>query len=170
VTDAGSNTQSQPKRADTKNCLTLWDSSEILRIRRVTELTVKPLRILLAEDNPLDQISIRRLLEKLGLEVTLAGDGRAAVEKYGDGAFDLVLLDILMPEMDGFEVAVHIREHEKASGSHIPIIALTAYSLMAVFDKCKSVGMSGYLPKPVANSDLRALFSVLMPEFAERLQ
>lgn len=159
-----SGTQFKPEQLDAKERLLLWDSSDSLRIFRPPEQSLKPLRVLLAEDNPIDQICIRRLLEKLGMEVFLAGDGRQAVDLLDGGLFDLVLLDILMPEMDGFEVATHIREYEKTSGTHIPVIALTAYSLMAVYDKCRSVGMNGYLSKPVANSDLSALLSVLLPD------
>ena len=150
---------------DSKCRLILWDVLASLRTCGTAEQQAEPLRVLLAEDNPLDQVTIRRLLEKLGMQVFLAGDGRRAVELYEGGEFDLVLLDILMPEMDGFEVASYIRHREKSSGACVPVIALTAYSLKAVYDKCRSVGMNGYLSKPVAGSDLRLLFSLLVPDF-----
>lgn len=156
--------QFQPEQRDAAEGLMLWTSPDSMRICREAGQDVAPLRVLLAEDHPIDQISIRRLLEKRGIEVSLAGDGRKAIEMYAGGLFDLVLLDVLMPVKDGFEVAVYIREHEKTSGGHIPIIALTAYSLKAVYNKCRSVGMNGYLSKPVASSALRALCSVLLPD------
>jgi CheY-like chemotaxis protein len=147
----------------------LWDSPDTLRISRAPEHSPRPLRVLLAEDNPIDQISIRRILEKIGMDVFLAVDGQKAIDEFENGRFDLVLLDILMPERDGFEVATHIREREKEFGAYVPVIALTAYSLRAVYDKCRSVGMSGYLSKPVASNDLRTLFSVLLPDSTEQL-
>ena len=161
--------QFQPDHTEIQERLVFWDTLDPGRICRTPDQTVRPLRVLLAEDNPLDQLSIRRLLEKQGVSVFLAGDGRRAVEMYEGGDYDLVLLDILMPEMDGFEVATHIREHEVTSGASVPIIALTAYSLKAVYDKCKSVGMNGYLSKPVASSDLQALCSALLPASTELL-
>jgi CheY-like chemotaxis protein len=155
------NGESRSAPVEARESLKLWDSPDSLKIFRMPG---KPLRVLLAEDNPLDQISIRRLLEKQGFEVMLAADGRRAVDMYETGKFDIVLLDILMPEMDGFEVAAKIREYEQHAGGHIPVIALTAYSLKAVYDKCRSVGMNGYLSKPIAGSDLRSLCAALIPE------
>jgi CheY-like chemotaxis protein len=171
VADADSskieNSQSRVEFLTAKNNLLLWDSADLLRIDRPEGQTAVPLRVLLAEDNPIDQLCIRRLLEKHGIKVHLAGDGRQAVEAFEGGTFDLVLLDILMPEMDGFEVALHIREHETAFGCRaVPVIALTAYSLRAVYDKCRSVGMNGYLSKPVTSGDLQELFSLLLPDSA----
>jgi CheY-like chemotaxis protein len=162
--------QDQPKHTDAKETLMLWDSPDLLQRCRITGQSARPLRVLLAEDNPIDQVSIRRLLEKQGSEVFVAGNGRQAVDIFSDGEFDLVLLDVLMPEMDGFEVALFIRDLEKKTDSHVPIIVLTAYSLKAVYDKCRSVGMNGYLSKPVASSDLNLLVSVLLPDSAALLQ
>jgi CheY-like chemotaxis protein len=141
--------------------ITIWDSTETISAYRAQRASAHPIRVLLAEDNLIDQVSIRRLLVKMGVEVKLAGDGRQAADVFECGLFDLVLLDILMPNIDGFEAAVLMREKERSSNSRIPIIALTSYSLNAVYDKCKSVRMSGYLSKPVVNSDLRALFAAL---------
>ncbi|KAA0888824.1 response regulator [Oryzomonas rubra] len=124
-------------------------------------------RILLAEDNPLDQVSIRRLLEKGNVQVHCVDNGRDAVDEARSGSYDLILMDILMPEMDGFVATLKIREEEQAAGGGgVPIIALTAYSLKAIRDKCRSVGMNGYLSKPMSARELRAvcgLFCVLPP-------
>jgi CheY-like chemotaxis protein len=158
--------QYQSKQTDAKKTLMLWDSFEHPQRCHTTGQSVGPIRVLLAEDNPIDQVSIRRLLEKQGIEVFVAGNGRQAVEIFTSEKFDLVLLDVLMPEMDGFETALFIRDHEKLTGGHVPIIVLTAYSLKAVYDKCRSVGMNGYISKPVASSDLKSLVSVLLPDSA----
>lgn len=155
---------SATRAADSR--LQLWDALEMLNSGRIREPADNPIRVLLAEDNRIDQVNIRRLLEKHGIEVTLASDGRQAVDLFVAGSFDAVLLDILMPDMDGFEAARHIREIEQPAGSRTPIIALTSYSLRAVCDKCRSVGMSGYLSKPVTSSDLRKLFDLILPVVA----
>jgi CheY-like chemotaxis protein len=158
--------QNQSGRSEIIGCQMIWTSPDSLRIIRTPERSGKPLKVLLAEDNPIDQICIRRLLEKQGMDVILAGDGRKALDAFAEERFDLVLLDILMPELDGFEVALQIRESEKSCGDHIPVIALTAYSLNAVYDRCRAVGMDGYLSKPVSNSDLIALSTVLLQDSA----
>jgi CheY-like chemotaxis protein len=120
-----------------------------------------PARILLAEDSVIDQLALRRLLENRGVEVTCVSNGREAVDEFDCAFYDAVLMDILMPEMDGFEATRLIREKERVLGSHTPIIALTAYSLKAVHDKCVSVGMDGYLSKPVSSEELVKLFDRL---------
>ena len=155
----------KPQARDSQS-LMIWASPDSMTRSRQPADSELPLRVLLAEDNPLDQLSIRRTLEKLGCDVSLAENGRRAVDLFEAGLFDLVLLDILMPEMDGFEVAAMVRANTQRSGDTIPIIALTAYSLKAVYDKCRSVGMNGYLSKPVSTGDLRRLRSVLLPKSA----
>lgn len=116
-----------------------------------------PLRILAAEDNPLEQANIRNLLERLGHQLVLVGNGREAVEECEQATFDLILMDILMPVMDGFEAVRLIREHERLKGSRTPIIALTSYSLQAVQERCAKAGMNGYLPKPVSQAKMEEL-------------
>jgi len=108
------------------------------------------------------QVNIRRLLERQGVEVVCATNGREAVDRFEDGRYDVVMLDILMPDMDGFEVTSRIREKEqRGAAGQTPVIALTSYSLKAVNDKCRSVGMNGYLSKPVSDNDLKELFEGL---------
>lgn len=115
-------------------------------------------RILLAEDNTLDQVNIRRLLEKENVQVHCVDSGRDAVDEVKNGRYNLILMDILMPEMDGFAATLKIREAEQAdSKGGVPIIALTAYPLKAIQDKCRSVGMNGYLSKPMSARELRAV-------------
>ena len=114
------------------------------------------LRVLLAEDNLVNQKLAQRLLEKRGFEVTVVGDGRAAVEAAGTHAFDMVLMDIQMPEMDGLEATVAIRQKESLTGAHIPIIAMTAHALKSDEERCLSAGMDGYVSKPINTADLFA--------------
>ena len=118
-----------------------------------------PTRILLADDSQIDQHTIRNLLEGFGCQITCVANGLEAVEEFDCATYDLVLMDILMPEMGGFEATRLIREKERVLGTHTPIIALTAYSLKAVYDKCVTVGMNGYLSKPVSKEEIEKLFS-----------
>ena len=111
-------------------------------------------RILLAEDNAVNQTLALRLLEKRGYVVCVAGDGRAAITALEKDSFDLVLMDIQMPGMDGFEATSAIREKEKRTGGHIPIIAMTAHALKGDRERCVAAGMDGYISKPIRTSEL----------------
>jgi signal transduction histidine kinase/CheY-like chemotaxis protein len=115
---------------------------------------VSSARILLAEDNLVNQRVVQRMLEKRGHRVFLAGNGKEALEALRKETFDLVLMDVQMPEMDGLEATRAIRETEKASGVHVPIIALTAHAMKGDEDKCLAAGMDGYLSKPIPAADL----------------
>jgi signal transduction histidine kinase/CheY-like chemotaxis protein len=112
------------------------------------------LRILLAEDNPVNQKVALRMLEQQGHSVALAGDGRAALAAFGHGPFDLVLMDVQMPDMDGFEATAAIRDLERGTGAHIAIFALTAYAMAGDRERCLAAGMDGYIAKPIRKSDL----------------
>jgi len=125
--------------------------------RHVLRENHQRLRILLAEDNAVNQTLAVRLLEKWGHAVTVAGDGRAAlaaVEKAGFGGFDLALMDVQMPEMDGIEATVAIRARERVSGGHLPIIAMTAHSMKGDRESCLAAGMDGYISKPIQAQEL----------------
>ena len=113
-------------------------------------------RVLLAEDNPVNQTLALRLLEKRGFEVEVAATGRDALKKLGREKFDLVLMDVQMPEMDGFEATAAIREIEKATGDHLPIIAMTAHAMKGDRERCLAAGMDGYVAKPIQSGDLFA--------------
>jgi CheY-like chemotaxis protein len=95
----------------------------------------------------------------MGYQVVLVGNGREAVEECENNHFDLILMDILMPVMDGFEAVRLIREQERFQGRHTPIVALTSYLLKAVQERCATVGMDGYLSKPVTQSKLEDLIN-----------
>jgi signal transduction histidine kinase/CheY-like chemotaxis protein len=112
------------------------------------------LQVLLAEDNKVNQRVAQRFLERLGHHVTLANDGREAVELWQRQAFDLVLMDVQMPEMDGFEAVATIREAELGRGTRTPVIALTAHAMSGDRERCLAAGMDGYLTKPVKLAQL----------------
>ena len=109
--------------------------------------------ILLAEDNAANQLVCRRILERLGYEVESVTDGSQAVALAAKGTFDLVLMDVQMPIMDGIEAARAIREGEK--GVRIPIVALTANAMEGDRENCRKAGMDDYLPKPFQCTELR---------------
>lgn len=120
--------------------------------------TPRALRILLVEDNPVNQKVASRLLEKQGHTVVTAENGRVALEALDNVEFDIVLMDIAMPEMDGFEATAAIRLREQGTGRHLPIVALTAHAMKGDRERCLDAGMDGYVTKPV---DLQVLLQAL---------
>ncbi len=131
------------------------DSSQLVTTRR--------LKILLAEDNPVNQRLALLMLEKKGHEVVVAKNGVEAVNKSGLEDFDLILMDVQMPEMDGLQATKRIREREKISGKHIPIIALTAHALKGDEEKCLEAGMDEYISKPISRRQLFETMELLFP-------
>jgi signal transduction histidine kinase/CheY-like chemotaxis protein/HPt (histidine-containing phosphotransfer) domain-containing protein len=114
----------------------------------------KPLSVLLAEDNKFNQVVGVEMLEKVGHQVTVVATGREAVEALDKKRYDVVLMDVQMPEMDGLEATALIRSREKGSGSHVPIIAMTAHAMKGDKEACLGAGMDGYLSKPVNQQHL----------------
>jgi len=112
------------------------------------------LRILLAEDNKVNKKVAVRMLEKQGHIVAAAGTGTAVLELLQHETFDLILMDVQMPEMDGFETTAAIRRSEKTSGRRMPIIALTAHAMVGDRERCLAAGMDGYTSKPIRTEDL----------------
>jgi CheY-like chemotaxis protein/HPt (histidine-containing phosphotransfer) domain-containing protein len=112
------------------------------------------LRILLAEDNPFNQKLAVRILENRGHTVVVTANGREALDVLQRQPFDLVLMDVQMPEMDGLEATARIRAREKQSGEHVPIIAMTAYAMKGDRERCLDAGMDGYVSKPVRQKEL----------------
>jgi len=119
------------------------------------------LRILLVEDNLVNQRVATRLLEKKGHQVSVADNGRAALHAYARAPYDVVLMDVQMPEMDGLEATAAIRRHEaerNGAGRRVPIIAMTAHALSGDRERCLAAGMDDYVPKPIQS---RALFEAI---------
>ncbi len=110
---------------------------------------VRPRRILLADDGLVNQQVARGLLEVRGHRVTIANNGKEALAALNRQAFDLVLMDVQMPEMDGFETTAAIREREQTTGNHLPIFAMTAHAMKGDRERCLDAGMDGYLTKPI---------------------
>jgi len=125
------------------------------------------LHILLAEDNVVKQKLAVRLLERQGHTVEVAGDGREALETLAKQSFDLVMMDVQMPEMNGFEVTAAIRSRERENGGHLPIIAMTAHAMKGDRERCFEAGMDGYMSKPIRVKDLlETIEKVVAPSFA----
>ncbi|MFN0123661.1 MAG: PAS domain S-box protein [Blastocatellia bacterium] len=120
------------------------------------------LRILLAEDNDVNRRLASRLLEKQGHQVIPAANGREAVEISGTQAFDLILMDWQMPEMDGLQATTHIRARERETGQHTPIIAMTANVMQGDRERCLAAGMTAYVPKPIVADQLFAVMDRVM--------
>jgi CheY-like chemotaxis protein len=115
------------------------------------------LRVLVAEDNVVNQRVAQALLTKRGHLVTIVENGRQAVEAVENGAFDLVLMDVQMPEMDGCEAAMAIRAREAGTARHLRIVAMTAHAMSGDRERCFGAGMDGYLSKPIDPAMLRAV-------------
>jgi CheY-like chemotaxis protein len=107
-----------------------------------------------AEDNPVNRAVATGILEKQGHLLVHAANGREAVEAFNDGAFDLILMDVQMPETDGFEATRRIRELEEATGGHIRIAAMTAHAMAGDRERCLAAGMDDYVSKPLRKEDL----------------
>jgi CheY-like chemotaxis protein/HPt (histidine-containing phosphotransfer) domain-containing protein len=116
----------------------------------------RPLRILVAEDNEFSALLLEQLLGRRGHRVRLAADGREALALADDGGSDLLLLDVHMPELDGFQVVRAVRERERTTGGHLPVIALTARSRQEDRERCLTAGMDDFLAKPIQAADLWA--------------
>jgi PAS domain S-box-containing protein len=116
---------------------------------------IRPLRILLAEDSPVNQRLAVAMLSKWGHQVDVANNGREAVDKLQNGSFDLVLMDVQMPELDGYQATAVIREREARRGGHVPIIAMTAHAMTGDREECLAAGMDAYLSKPIRAHQLR---------------
>jgi CheY-like chemotaxis protein/HPt (histidine-containing phosphotransfer) domain-containing protein len=120
-------------------------------------------KVLVAEDAPVNQKLILRMLEKMGHEATLAINGKAAVEAVKTGRFDLVLMDVQMPELDGFQAAKLIRRWEQNKGTRTPIVAMTAHALKGDREKCIAAGMDDYISKPINRDQFSALLQRHLP-------
>jgi CheY-like chemotaxis protein len=127
----------------------------------------KSLRVLLAEDNVVNQMVAQKMLERAGHAVDCVGDGALAVARYQSSQYDLILMDVQMPRMDGYEATRRIRQLEKERGGHVVIVALTAHTLKEDRDRCFKAGMDKHLSKPLRSHELynviEELFSTECP-------
>ncbi len=138
---------------------TRGEEPALLVTRHTLKETLRSLRILIGEDNAVNRKIAVSMLEKKGHTVAVAADGLEVLEalgEEGDRPFDLVLLDVQMPKMDGWETTACIREREQAGGRHIPIIAMTAHAMKGDREACLNAGMDGYVPKPLTADALSA--------------
>ena len=133
---------------------------------RASQDARRQLRVLVAEDNPTNQYLIRRILERSGHSVIMAGDGREALDLYQSGAFDLILMDVQMPEVDGLQVTAAIRARERADGGHQRIVAMTAHAMKGDEERCLAAGMDAYLSKPIERRRLAELLERFQSEDA----
>jgi CheY-like chemotaxis protein len=114
----------------------------------------RPLRVLVAEDNVVNQKVAEHLLKRRGHDPVLVATGREAVDRLAREPFDLVLMDLQMPEMDGFETTAAIRDAERSNGRYTPIVAVTAHAMQGDRQRCLDAGMDGYIAKPIKATEL----------------
>ena len=134
------------------------------RAAKPSQASNVPLDILVAEDNEVNQLVFGQILSGLGLTYRIAGNGRTAVEMHRALQPKLILMDVSMPEMNGYEATRAIREAEAATGAHTPIIGVTAHALKGDREKCIEAGMDDYLPKPVSPDRLGAKIGTWLSE------
>lgn len=127
------------------------------------EQQIPPLNILVAEDGLANQMLVKSLLEKWGHTVTIAEDGNVAVEQWRDYPFDLILMDLEMPVIDGYQATHTIRQEEQTTGKHIPIVTMTAHEDTELREKCLAAGMDEFVSKPFQQAEL---YAVLAPIFS----
>jgi len=137
-------------------------------IKRPFHGVLGSLQILLAEDNTVNEVFAANLLSNLGQHVTSVRNGREALDAISRQTFDLIFMDIEMPDMDGFSATRAIRHEEANTGRHVPIIALTAHSLQGFREKCLAAGMDDFLVKPIQTDGLLAMIQRYAPDTSER--
>ena len=130
--------------------------------RKRSRPALRKLQVLVAEDNQVNQLVATRIFEKLGHRVTVVNNGREALAAVHAGRFDLIAMDVQMPEMDGLDATRAIRAVEKAVGTHVPIIAMTAHAMKGDRERCLAAGMDGYTSKPIRIRDLEQAIAQLI--------
>ena len=130
------------------------EPAEAVALPQAQPEAVVPLHLLLAEDGLVNQKVATTFLEQRGHSVVVVNNGNEAVAAFEAGAFDVILMDVQMPEMDGFEATAIIRDKQKTTGNHIPIIAMTAHAMKGDRERCLDAGMDGYISKPIRKEEL----------------
>ncbi|MDP4274649.1 MAG: response regulator [Bacteroidota bacterium] len=133
------------------------DQTKIFSENEETRAEPQGLNILLVEDDPNNQELMKVYAQKNHWKIDVADNGTRALEKFKKDRYDLVLMDIQLPVMNGYETSVSIRQYEKIAGTHVPIVAITAYAMQSDKEKCLNAGMDDYLPKPVKIEELYAV-------------
>jgi two-component system sensor histidine kinase/response regulator len=126
-------------------------------VQTLQQPATRSLRVLVAEDNEVNRQFVRRVLEKRGHTMVTAGNGREAVDSIAQAApghFDVVLMDVQMPEVDGLSATVLIRQRERSTGTHVPIVAMTAHAMTGDRERCLAAGMDDYVSKPLHPHEL----------------
>jgi CheY-like chemotaxis protein len=121
------------------------------------------LRLLLVEDNAINQLVASEMLRRQGYLVDVAANGREALAALERQTFEVVLMDVQMPEMDGFETTAALRDRESRTGAHTPVIALTAHAMKGDRERCLQAGMDGYVSKPIRADDLNRELDTILP-------
>jgi signal transduction histidine kinase/CheY-like chemotaxis protein len=137
-------------------------AEEVQQASKDEKLSSRQLRILVAEDNPVNQRLSVRMLEKMGHLVAVAQTGKEALDALRTGKFDMVLMDLQMPEMDGFAATREIRRAEQGGQDHVPVIAMTAHAMKGDCEECLAAGMDDYLAKPINSEELRQVIERVM--------
>jgi two-component system, sensor histidine kinase and response regulator len=132
-----------------------------------TGRSARPLRVLVAEDNLTNQKLVSALLDQKGHQVSIVSNGRLAVERAAAEPFDVILMDVQMPEMSGLEATVAIREMERGTGAHVPIVALTARAMAGDREQCLAAGMDAYVSKPVRADELFSAIDAIVGSSSE---
>jgi len=138
------------------------DRASTPKRRKRSRPALRKLQVLVAEDNQVNQLVATRIFEKLGHQVTVVNNGREALAAVHAGKFDLIAMDVQMPEMDGLDATRAIRAVERAAGTHIPIIAMTAHAMKGDRERCLAAGMDGYTSKPIRIRDLEQAIAQLI--------
>ncbi|MCH5376001.1 MAG: response regulator [Planctomycetes bacterium] len=126
---------------------------------------VGSLKVLLADDNQVNQLTAKTMLERFGHEVSIAGNGLEAIEYYKQHEYDLIFMDVQMPEMDGLTATAEIRKIERETGRHIPIVAMTAHAMAGDKERCLEAGMDSYVSKPIRRKELKQVISEVVNQF-----
>jgi CheY-like chemotaxis protein len=124
------------------------------RPKEMSKPATGSLHVLVAEDNLVNQTLAAKLLQKLGHTTVVAANGAEAIQRWESESFDLILMDVQMPGVDGFQATARIRQAEQKSGEHVPIVAMTAYAMSGDRERCLEAGMDGYVSKPVSRAVL----------------
>ncbi|NNE07157.1 MAG: response regulator [Gemmatimonadetes bacterium] len=153
---AGAAKSAPPPAAPARHCASPAPAAAVWEDSVDSAATVSGPRVLVAEDNAVNQLVVKKMLESLGCLPSMAANGKEALERWQSGDFALILMDIQMPIMDGFEAARSIRESESAAGegAPIPIVAVTANAMKGDQEACLDAGMNGYIAKPIDRGEL----------------